>query len=88
MDNGKSAYTYNYLGLESYTIASDETLPSCDAEIKLDYEYDGDSTGKGDVTKIYVNDKIVAQGYVEKYAPAVFSADETADVGKIMQRKL
>ena len=82
MNNGKPAYTYNYFGLESYTISSSEALPSGDAEIKLDYQYDGDGTGEGGVAKIYVNGALVAEGRVEKSVPAVFSADETADVGK------
>ena len=82
MNNGKPSYTYNYFGLESYTISSSKALPSGDAEIKLDYQYDGDGTGKGGVAKIYVNGTLVAEGRVEKSVPAVFSADETADVGK------
>ena len=82
MNNGKPSYTYNYFGLESYTISSSEVLPSGETEIKLDYQYDGDGIGKGGVAKIYVNGKMVAEGRVEKSVPAVFSADETADVGK------
>ena len=82
MNEGKPAYTYNYFGLESYTISSSEALPPGDAKIKLDYAYDGDGTGKGGVAKIYVNGKMVAEGRVEKSVPAVFSADETTDVGK------
>lgn len=82
MNNGKPSYTYNFFGLESYTIASSEVLPSGDAEIKLDYQYDGGGTGKGGVANIYVNGTLVAEGRVEKSVPAVFSADETADVGK------
>ena len=59
-----------------------EALPAGDAEIKMEYEYDGDGTGKGGAVKLFVNGEMVAEGRVEKSIPVVFSADETADVGK------
>jgi len=83
MNNGKPAYTYNYFGLESYTVESSKTINSPNAEIKLEFTYDGgEETGKGGVATIYVNGEKVAEGRIEKTIPAVFSADETADVGK------
>jgi arylsulfatase len=82
MNDGKPAYTYNYFGLRSYTIQAPETLNSENAEIKLDFKYDGGGTGKGGLAKLYVDGKLVAEGRVEKTQPALFSADETADVGK------
>ena len=48
----------------------------------MEYTYDGGGTGKGGVVKLFVDDNMVAEGRVEKTVPAVFSADETADVGK------
>jgi len=82
MNDGKPAYTYNFFGLDSYTISSPTAISSDKAEIKMEYTYDGGGTGKGGVVKIFVDDKMVAEGRVEKTVPAVFSADETADVGK------
>ena len=35
----------------------------------------------GNVPKLFVDGEMVAEGRVEKTQPAVFSADETADVG-------
>jgi len=82
MDNGKPAYTYNYFGLESYTITSPTKLTKENAVIKLDFVYDGNGTGKGGLATLYVDGEKVAEGRIEKTEPAVFSADETADVGK------
>ncbi|WP_282124358.1 arylsulfatase [Algibacter mikhailovii] len=82
MNNGKPAYTYNYFGLESYTIESTKDIKSDKANIKLQFDYDGNGTGKGGVAKLYVDGDLVAEGRIEKTQPAVFSADETADVGK------
>jgi arylsulfatase len=82
MNNGKPAYTYNYFGLESYTVESSKTINSSSAEIKLEFIYDGDGVGKGGVAKIFIDGEQVAEGRIDKTQPAVFSADETADVGK------
>ena len=82
MDGGKPAYTYNWFGLEQYTIASDEALPAGSAEVKLEFAYDGGGPGKGGLATLYVNGEKVSDGRVERTTPAVFSGDETADVGK------
>ena len=82
MDKGRPAYTYNYFGLESYTITSSKVLTGKDAEIKLQFDYDGGGTGKGGLATLYVDGEKVAEGRVDKTEPAVYSADETADVGQ------
>ncbi|MBW1896030.1 MAG: arylsulfatase [Deltaproteobacteria bacterium] len=82
MDDGKPAYTYNWFGLESYTVKSSTAIPKGTAEVKLDFAYDGGGLGKGGVAALYVDGKKVAEGRIDKTEPMVFSADETADVGK------
>jgi len=82
MDNGKPAYTYNWFGLEQYTIKSPTTLKDGKANVILKFEYDGDGVGKGGLASIYVDGAKVVEGRVEKTQPAIFSADETADVGQ------
>jgi len=81
LKEGKPEFTYNFLGLERYVISSPEKLPEGSVNVKFDFIYDGDGLGKGGKTIIYVNDKAVADGRVEKTQPNIFSADETADVG-------
>lgn len=82
MNNGRPAYTYNYFGLEKYTVEADKPVDKDQAEVRLEFEYDGDGTGKGGLAKLYVDGVLVAEGRIDKTQPAVFSADETADVGK------
>jgi len=82
MDDGKPAYTYNWFGLEQYTIKSPTALKDGKTNVTLKFEYDGDGVGKGGLASIFVNGEKVAEGRVEKTQPAVFSADETADVGQ------
>jgi len=81
MDDGKPAYTYNWFGLDRYTIASPHAIDKPNAEIKLQFDYDGGGTGKGGLATLYVDGEKVAEGRVEKTEPGVYSADETADVG-------
>jgi arylsulfatase len=81
MDKGRPAYTYNYFGLDRYTVTSPTQLTQEKAEIKLTFDYDGGGAGKGGMAMIYVDGNKVAEGRIEKTQPAVFSADETADVG-------
>ncbi len=84
MKEGKPVYTYNYLGLERFTVASPEAIPAGAAEVVMDFAYEGknkDDLGKGGKVTISVNGEVVAEGRVEKTQPLIFSADETADVG-------
>ena len=81
MQDGKPIYTYNFLGLERFTVASERAVPAGAATIVLDFVYDGGGLGKGGVATLSVNAKTVAEGRIEKTQPLIFSADETADVG-------
>ncbi len=81
MSDGKPGYTYNWFGLDQYTIESPVAIESDKAKIKLTFDYDGGGIGKGGTAKLFVDGKMVAEGRIEKTQPAVFSADETADVG-------
>lgn len=84
---GKPVYTYNYLGLQNFTVTGDDPLPVGQATIKLEFAYDGGMTngrpnlGAGGNATLYINDQQVATGRVEKTQYAIWSADETANVG-------
>ena len=79
---GKPIYTYNFLGLQRFYVTAAQALPAGKATIRLDFAYDGGGLGKGGVGTIYVNDKKVGEGRIERTQPMIFSADETADVGE------
>ena len=82
MDNGTPAYIYNYFGLESYTIKSPKAVGKGNAEVRLEFAYDGNGLGKGGVATIYIDGEKVVDGRIPHTQPFLFSADETADVGK------
>jgi len=79
--DGVPAYDYNFLGLERSTIAAADKLPAGKSTIRFVFAYDGGGLGKGGTGTLFVNDKQVAQGRIERTQPMIFSADETADVG-------
>lgn len=81
MKDGKPIYTYNYLGLERFTVASPKAIPAGAATVMLDFLYDGGGIGKGGMATLSVNGETAAEGRIEKTQPLIFSADETADVG-------
>ncbi len=79
--DGKPAYTYNWVGLQRYTVAADAPLPSGPATITLDFAYDGGGRGKGGKATLSVNGQKVAEGRIDNTNANMFSADEGADVG-------
>jgi arylsulfatase A-like enzyme len=81
LKNGKPAFTYNYLGMESTEIIASEPLKPGNYKLVYDFKYDGDGMGKGGVGTITVNDKKVAEKRIEKTQPGIFSVDDLADVG-------
>ena len=81
LKDGKPTYTYNWLGLKSYTVAAAQALPAGKATVRFEFTYDGGGAGKGGTGTLYVNGKNVATGRIDQTQCCVFSADEGADVG-------
>lgn len=79
--DGVPGYRYNFLGLQSFDVSATETLAAGKASIRLEFAYDGGGPGKGGTATLFVNGEKAAEGRIEHTQAAVFSADETADVG-------
>ena len=82
MKAGKPVYTYNFIGIQRFTVAGTQAVPAGKSTIRLEFAYDGGGLGKGGLATIYVNDRKVGEGRIERTQPMIFSADETADVGE------
>ena len=67
--------------LQRNSIAATEKLSAGKSTVRFEFQYDGGGLGKGGHAALYVNDKQVADGRIERTQPIIFSADETADVG-------
>jgi arylsulfatase len=47
----------------------------------MEFKYDGGGLAKGGEVTLYIDGKAAGSGRLERTTPAVFSADETSDVG-------
>ena len=81
VNNGVPGYVYNFLGLERTVIEGATPLQPGKSTLRLEFAYDGGGAGKGGIGTLFVNDTKVAEGRIKRTQPAIFSADETADVG-------
>ncbi|MBS0260720.1 MAG: sulfatase-like hydrolase/transferase, partial [Planctomycetes bacterium] len=79
---GRPTYAYNFLGLKTYKIASEATVPAGKATIRFEFNYDGPGLGKGGTGTLFVNGAQVATGKIEHTQANFFSADEGTDVGQ------
>ena len=79
--NGKPTYEYNWFTQERTKIRSSESVKPGTNVIKVDFKYDGGGVGKGGVVTLYLNDKQVGEGHINKTVQGRFSADETFDTG-------
>jgi len=82
LKDGKPSYTYNFLGLQRFTIAAAEPVPAGKSTIRFEFAYDGGGLAKGGFGTIFVNGRKVAEGRIERTQAMIFSADEGADVGE------
>ena len=66
LKDGKPTYTYNWLGLQRYTVAATEAVPAGKATIRFEFAYDGGKPGSGGTGTILVNGKKVAEGRIDR----------------------
>lgn len=81
LKEGKPEFTYNYLGLQSFNILSNQALTPGKHTIVYDFKYDGGGPGKGGLGTITVDGTKAAEGRLDKTQPGIFSVDDLADVG-------
>lgn len=81
LKDGKPTYTYNFLGLQRFTVVAAQPVAAGKATIRYEFASDGPGMGKGGIGTILVNGQKVAEGRIEHTQCCFFSADEGADVG-------
>jgi arylsulfatase len=81
LKDGKPQFTYNYLGLQSYTIASSQPLKPGKHTVVYEFKWDGGKPGAGGTGTITVDGTKLAEGRIDKTQFGIFSVDDLADVG-------
>jgi arylsulfatase len=79
--DGKPVYTYNFVGLQRFTISAPQPLAAGKATIRYEFVSDGGGMSKGGIGTIFVNGGKVAEGRIEHTQCCAFSLDDSADVG-------
>lgn len=80
--DGKPTFSYNYLNLDRFILTADQPLPAGEAQIVVDFDYDGGGVGKGAKVTISVNGQEAAQGRMSRTVPLQFSLGEGLDIGE------
>jgi arylsulfatase len=80
--DGRPKYCYNLLGLQRFKIDADAAIPPGTHQVRMEFAYDGGGLAKGGTVTLYLDGDQVGEGRVEGTVPMIFSADETADVGR------
>ncbi len=78
--DGKPHYSYNWVGLETYTVSSSQKVTPGKHTITVDFAYEGGRGGGGTAT-INVDGTKIAEGKITKTNSNTFGIDESADVG-------
>ena len=78
--DGKLVYTFNYYSYDRYTVRSTTDVPTGKVTLRMEFAYDGGGPGKGGTATLYVDDKKVGEGRVDKTIAGKFGFDEQ-DVG-------
>jgi arylsulfatase A-like enzyme len=82
LKDNKPTFVYNYLNSDRTTIQSSQPIAIGKSKIRFDFTADGGAIGAGGTGKIFINDKQVAEGRIEKTVAARFGIDDTFDIGQ------
>ena len=78
---GTLKHVYNFFGLAEYVVASSSPIPAGRHQVRFEFAYDGGGIAKGGTGTLYIDGKSVGEGRIDQTEPALFSADETCDIG-------
>jgi arylsulfatase A-like enzyme len=82
LKDGKPRYCYNLLGIQRFYVETGEKVPAGTHQVRMEFDYDGPGLGKGGTASLYLDGVKVGEGTVDTTAAAIFSADDTCDVGQ------
>jgi arylsulfatase A-like enzyme len=78
--NGKLTWHSNFLNSARYTITSSADVPLGKSQLRYEFTARGDANGSG-TGKLFINDQQVGEGKIGKTPRAIYSIDETFNVG-------
>jgi arylsulfatase len=82
LKDGRPRYCYNLLGIQRFYVDAEQAVPPGTHQVRLEFDYAGPGMGKGGTATLFLDGVEVGSGEVAATAAAVFSADDTCDVGR------
>lgn len=80
--DGRPMYCYNFYGIEHYHIMGEERLPAGRHRVRMEFEYDGGGPAMGGTVRLFIDDRQVGTGRVERTQPLPFASDEPFEIGR------
>ena len=78
---GRPKYCYNFYGVDLFHVEGTERLPRGTHRVRMDFEYDGGGPAKGGTVTLFIDDRPVGEGRVERTQPLPFASDEPLEIG-------
>ncbi len=80
LTEGKPCYSYNWVGLETYTVSANQKITPGQHTLKFDFAYEG-GRGAGGTGTIFLDGNKIGEGAITHTNANTFGIDESADVG-------
>jgi arylsulfatase len=81
-DKGRPVFHYNFVDVAHYEVATKDPIAPGIHTIRFEFAYDGGGIGKGGTGTLFVDDRRVALGRIERTIPIRVTLDESLDVGE------
>jgi arylsulfatase A-like enzyme/uncharacterized membrane protein len=81
-EKGLLNHSYSFLGVETYKQTATEPVPSGEVKVKMLFEIDEAKPGSGGTVTLWVGDKQVGEGRLDKTIPVAPSSYAGMDVGR------
>jgi arylsulfatase A-like enzyme len=73
--NGILVHEFNWFEEDRYVITSTAPVPAGQSTVRFEFAYDGGGEGKGGTGTLYINDKKVGEGRIDRTVPGRFGID-------------
>jgi arylsulfatase len=80
--DGILRHSYSMLGVEQYKQAATEKLPAGDLMVRMQFDADEMKPGTGGMVSLYLGDKKVGEGRIDRTVPVAFSSYSGMDIGR------
>jgi arylsulfatase len=81
-EQGYLQYTYQFLGIDTYKVASTEPIPTGDLSVRMLFEADEPKPGTGGRVTLWVNGKQVGEGRLPQTVAMLYTTYAAMDIGR------